>query len=133
MTYIAANPPGKKALADFFGFLTPTIRSGLGNFPPTIIFHNKLDEIVKVWHSQELDRLLPSTNPHELFSQYDETTEVGYHAFRPDGDADRDSRQKAKNWFVTTFPPTGPKWRSASKAVAGRERRAGCGLRRSAA
>ena len=55
--------------------------------------------------SQELDRLLPSTIPHELFSQYDETTEVGYHAFRPDGDADRDSRQKAKDWFVTHLPP----------------------------
>lgn len=106
MTYIAANPPGTvKALADFFGFLTPTIRSGLGNFPPTIIFHNKHDEIVLVRHSEELDRLLPSTIPHELFSEYDEKTEVGYHAFRPGGAADLDSRGKAKDWFVTHLPP----------------------------
>jgi carboxymethylenebutenolidase len=106
MTYIAAKPPGKvKALADFFGFLTPTIRSGVGHFPPTIIFHNKHDEIVLVGHSQELHRLLASTIPHEVFSQYDEKTEVGYHAFRPGADADLDSRQKAKDWFVTHLPP----------------------------
>jgi dienelactone hydrolase len=33
MTYIATNPPGTvKALADFFGFLTPTIRAGTVTF-----------------------------------------------------------------------------------------------------
>ena len=106
MTYIAKNPPGKvKALADFYGFLTPTIRSGLGNFPPTIIFHNKHDQIVLVRHSEELDRLLPSTTEHELVPPYDEKTEIGCHAFRPGGAADLDSRAKAKNWFITHVPP----------------------------
>jgi carboxymethylenebutenolidase len=109
MTYIAANPPGKiRALADFFGFLTPTIRSGLGNFPPTIIFHNQHDQIVLVRHSEELDRLLPSTIEHELVPPYDEKTEVGYHAFRPGGPADLDSQQKAKDWFVTHLSPHRP-------------------------
>jgi carboxymethylenebutenolidase len=109
MTYVAANPPGKvKALADFYGFLTPTIRSGLGNFPPTIIFHNKPDQIVLVGNSEELNRLLPSTIAHE-FVTYDENTELGYHAFRPGGAADLDSRAKAKEWFITHLPPTGRK------------------------
>ena len=106
MTYIAANPPGKvKVLADFFGFLTPRIRSGLGNFPPTIIFHNKPDQIVLVRHSEELDRLLASTIEHKFVPPYDERTEVGYHAFRPGGAADLDSRQKAKDWFIRHLPP----------------------------
>jgi carboxymethylenebutenolidase len=105
MTYLAANPPGTvKALADFFGFLTPTIRSGLGNFPPTIIFHNEHDEIVRVSHSQELDRLLPSTIEHVLVPPYTEQWGIN-HAFRPGGAADLDSRDKAKHWFVTHLPP----------------------------
>jgi dienelactone hydrolase len=109
MTYVAANPPGKvKALADFYGFLTPTIVSGIGDFPPTIIFHNKPDQIVLVGNSEELNRLLPSTIAHE-FVTYDENTELGYHAFRPYGAADLDSRAKAKDWFITHLPPTGRK------------------------
>ena len=105
MTYIASDPSGKvKVLADFFGFLTPTIQSGLGNFPPTIIFH-KYDQIVPVWHSQELDRLVPSTIEHELVPPYEEKTQVGNHAFRPGGAADLDSREKAKDWFIRHLPP----------------------------
>jgi carboxymethylenebutenolidase len=106
MTYIAANPPGKvKVLADFFGFLTPTILSRVGHFPPTIIFHNKDDQIVPVWNSQELDRLLPSTIEHELVPPYDEQWQGINHAFRPGGAADLDSRQKAEDWFITHLPP----------------------------
>ena len=106
MTYIAANPPEKvKVLADFFGFLTPRIRSGLGKFPPTIIFHNKPDQIVLVRHSEELDRLLSSTIEHKFVPPYDERTELGYHAFRPGGAADLDSRQKTTDWFIRHLPP----------------------------
>lgn len=106
MTYITANPPGEiKVLADFFGFLTPTIQSGLGNFPPTIIFHNKNDQIVSVRHSQELDRLLPNTIEHELVSPYEEQGQVGNHAFRPGGAADLDSREKTTDWFIAHLPP----------------------------
>ena len=106
MTYIAAIPPGKvKVLADFFGFLTPTIRSGVGNFPPTIIFHNMYDQIVPLGNSEELNRRLPSTIEHELVQPYDEKTELGYHAFRPGGPADLNSRQKATDWFIRHLSP----------------------------
>lgn len=68
MTFIVSKPPGTvKVLADFFGFLTPTIRAGVSRFPPTIIFHNKNDRIfVPVQNSEDLDRLLPRTIEHQF-------------------------------------------------------------------
>lgn len=107
MTYVASNGPGRvKTLADFFGPLTPAIRAGAGNFPPTIIFHNNADTVVSVGFSIELDRLLPSTVEHRLV-RYQEVSQPGNHAFRPGGEADRDSRKKVKEWFVANMPPVG--------------------------
>jgi carboxymethylenebutenolidase len=106
MTFVASQPQGTvKALADFFGFLTPAIRAGISRFPPTIIFHNKHDLIVPVTNSQELDRLLPSTIPHELVEPYDEHWQEVNHAFKPGGTADVDSRAKATDWFVKHLRP----------------------------
>jgi len=102
MTFVAGNPPGTvKALADFFGFLTPAIRGGVSRFPPTIIVHNKNDQIVPVENSQELDRLLPAATDHLLVPPYDERTEIGNHAFKPGGAADVDSRSQVTRWFTT--------------------------------
>jgi dienelactone hydrolase len=106
MTFVAANPPGTiKALGDFFGFLTSPIRGGVSRFPPTIIVHNKNDQIVSVENSQELDRLLPATTPHQLVPPYDERSEIGNHAFKPGGAADVDSRSKVTQWFTTFLSP----------------------------
>jgi carboxymethylenebutenolidase len=108
MTFVASNPPGTvKALADFFGFLTPTIRAGVGRFPPTIIFHNKNDRIVPLQNSEDLDRLLSSTVDHQLVAPYDEQWQEFNHAFRPGGPADLDSRKKTVDWFVKYLAPTG--------------------------
>jgi len=107
MTYIASTAHSEvKALADFFGPLTPTIRAGVGKFPPTIIFHNKNDGVVPIGFSVELDRLLPSSIDHRLI-RYDELSPPGNHAFRPGGAADLDSREKAKDWFAAHIPPIG--------------------------
>jgi carboxymethylenebutenolidase len=107
MTFIASNPPGTvKVLADFFGFLTPTIRGGVSTFPPTIILHNKNDRIVHVQNSEELDRLLPSTIDHQ-FIPYDEQWQEWNHAFKPGGAADVDSQSKTSDWFTKHLPPTG--------------------------
>jgi hypothetical protein len=108
MDYISSNPLLKvKVLADFFGFLTPTIQSGISNFPSTIIFHNKNDLIVPVQNSEDLDRLLPSTIEHQLV-HYDELWPEGKnHAFKPAGTADVDSRLRTVNWFTKHLPPTG--------------------------
>lgn len=107
MTFIASNSLAKvKVLADFFGFITPTIRGGLSSFPPTIIFHNKNDLIVPVQDSEEIDRLLPSVIEHQLF-KYDERWQEVNHAFKPSGAADVDSRSKTIDWFKKHIPPTG--------------------------
>jgi dienelactone hydrolase len=108
MTYIVTNPPGRvKVFADFFGFLTPAIRAGVGSFPPTIIFHNGDDHIVGVQNSVELDRLLPPTIKHQFVPPYTEQWQEINHAFQPDGHADLDSRKKTQDWFITHLPPTG--------------------------
>jgi dienelactone hydrolase len=107
MIYIASPTHSKvKALADFFGPITTAIRAGVGNFPPTIIFHNKNDGIVPVGFSVELDGLLPRTIDHRLI-RYDELSPPGNHAFKPGGEADRDSQEKTKNWFAAHIPPVG--------------------------
>lgn len=107
MTFIASNPSGTvKVLADFFGFLTPTIEAAVLSFPPTIIFHNKHDEIVYVSNSKKLNQLLPSTIDHELVT-YEERWPVGNHAFKPGGTADVDSQSKTTAWFTKYLPPTG--------------------------
>lgn len=108
MTFAATSPPGTVAvLADFFGFLTPVIRGGVHRFPPTIILHNKNDQIVPVGNSQELEGLLPAGTDHEFVSPYDERTEIGNHAFKPGGAADVDSRSRVTRWFTTHLQPVG--------------------------
>jgi len=108
MTYIAANPPGTvKVLADFFGFLTPTMRAGVGKFPPTIILHNKNDRIVNVHDSEDLNRLFPKTTDHQLVDPYDEHWQQVNHAFKPGGPVDVGSRSKTTDWFAKHLPPTG--------------------------
>lgn len=107
MTFIATKPSGTvKVLADFFGFLTPTIRGGVSRFPPTVILHNKNDRIVPVQNSEELDRLLPRTIDHQ-FIPYDEQWQEVNHAFEPGGTADVESRSKTIAWFTKHLPPTG--------------------------
>ena len=107
MTFIASNPPGTvRVLADFFGFLTPTIRVGVSRFPPTIIFHNTNDRIVPVENSADLDGLLGGTVVHQ-FVQYDEQWQEVNHAFKPGGHADVDSRSQTTDWFAKYLPPDG--------------------------
>lgn len=107
MTLIASNSKKVQVLADFFGFLTPTIRSGVSRFPPTIILHNKNDRIVPISNSKDLDELLPSTIDHQLVLPYDEQWQQVNHAFKPGGAADIDSRSKTTQWCKKYLPPIG--------------------------
>ncbi|MGH3976143.1 MAG: dienelactone hydrolase family protein, partial [Pseudonocardiaceae bacterium] len=107
MTFIASKPSGTvKVLADFFGFLTPTIEAAVLSFPATIILHHKHDQIVDVSNSKKLNELLPSTIDYE-FVTYDERWQIVNHAFEPGGTADVDSRSKTTAWFTKYLPPTG--------------------------
>jgi dienelactone hydrolase len=106
MTFISSNPPGTvKALADFFGFLTDTIREEVSKFPPSIILHNKNDRIVPVADSRDLNRLIPDTIDHQ-YVEYDEQWQNVNHAFKPGGAADANSQSETTKWFVKHLPPT---------------------------
>jgi dienelactone hydrolase len=116
MTYIASKPQGTvKVLADFFGFITPTIKHEVAKFPPTIILHNGDDKIVDISYSNELNTLLENANIEHQFEVYDEEWRVNYHgllievdhSFKPGDSADVDSRKQATNWFVSHLPPLG--------------------------
>ena len=107
MTFIASQPRGTvKALGNFFGFLTDTIRNEVSRFPPTIMLHNTNDQIVPVANSRDLDRLIPAAIAHR-FVEYDERWQDVNHAFEPGGLADTSSRSEATKWFVKHLPPTG--------------------------
>jgi carboxymethylenebutenolidase len=107
MTYIASHPAGTvKALADFFGFLTPAIEAGVAKFPPTLILHNDKDKIVPVSNSERLDLLLPSTTAHKFVPYIEYWLEVN-HSFKPSGLVDVDSRKQATDWFSKHLPPVG--------------------------
>lgn len=107
MTFIASNPPGTvKALADFFGFLTPTIRSAVSTFPPTIMLHNDDDQIVSVENSRELDRLIPAAIDHRRV-EYQEQWQRVNHAFKPGDSADVLSQSEATKWLTKHLPPIG--------------------------
>jgi carboxymethylenebutenolidase len=107
MSYISSNPPQQiKTLADFFGFITPGIKAGISNFPPTIIFHNQNDIIVPVQNSKDIDQLFPGTIQHKVVI-YNEQFPPANHAFQPGGNADIDSRLQTVSWFKLHLPPTG--------------------------
>jgi dienelactone hydrolase len=116
MTYIASKPQGTvKVLADFFGFLTPTIEAGVAKFPPTIILHNENDQIVYISYSKKLDKLLEKANIEHPFKVYDEHWKMMYdgnlvevsHSFKPGDPADVDSRAQATDWFDKHLSPIG--------------------------
>ena len=109
MTLISSQPKGSiSVFADFFGFLTQDIRGNADRFPPTIMFHNKDDIPVPVTNSEELDKLLSAASvTHHFVPPYTEDWQELHHSFEPGGSADKDSRQRATEWFVKYLPPVG--------------------------
>ena len=54
MSYITASRPGTvKVFADFYGYVAPVLGAGVAKFPPTIIFHNEDDPVVRVAENSE--------------------------------------------------------------------------------
>ena len=104
MAYIVSVGRGEvDALVDFYGPLPRNIRAGVAGFPPTAIFHNKLDQIVPFALSSELFCLLPSTVEHQAVC-YAEDLDRYNHSFHPDGGAYLDSRGKAREWMMRHMP-----------------------------
>jgi dienelactone hydrolase len=110
MTYIASNAAKNvKALVDFFGPIegNPIIASGVAKFPPTIIFHNTADLIVRFLpNSKKLDGMLPNSIEHLLVPYSEDSSLQGNHPFIKDGPADVGSRKKATEWVLKHLPPT---------------------------
>lgn len=69
LNYAESAPAGKvKALVDFFGYISdPKIYVQAGRLPPTLILHNKKDEVVKLRESSQalLDSLEKTKVPHD--------------------------------------------------------------------
>jgi len=110
MTYLVDYPAGTvKVFADFFGFLTGYIRNEVSHFPPTILLHNKNDEIVPVQNSIDLASLLAGKGiEHLLVPPYNAVWPQGFnHSFKPGGPEDVHSRAQATAWFVKHLPPVG--------------------------
>ncbi len=109
MTLISSQPKGTiSVFADFFGFLTQEIKHEVGRFPPTIIFHNQDDIPVPVQNSIDFDAWLTSAAvTHQFVKPYKEDWQEIDHSFKPEGDADKDSRKRATEWFVKYLQPVG--------------------------
>ncbi len=120
MAYIDASAAGAVTVfADFYGLLPPGLLGapgagvGVAKFPPTILFHNENDPLVPVAKNSELlaDALAGAGIVHDPVRPYhwytDDWDQGGFHAFRPGGPADLDSRARTKKWLTTHMPPTG--------------------------
>jgi dienelactone hydrolase len=110
-SYIATSPRGAvQVFADFYGYVAPVLSSGVAHFPPTIIFHNEADPVVRVAENSEpLVKALAGhpTIEHE-YHGYKDNWEAGYlHAFKPGGLADVDSRARTESWLTRHMPPVG--------------------------
>jgi len=108
MAYINSVPAGTvRAFADFYGYVAPLLDGGVKRFPPTIVFHNSTDPIVKPAENSEplIKALSKEKIIHEPagipYPWYNDHWEQGLnHAFAPGGPADIDSRKRAGQWMV---------------------------------
>jgi|694.fasta_scaffold91750_3 dienelactone hydrolase len=108
MAFINAMPAGTvRAFANFYGYVAPLITGGVTKFPPTIVFHNGGDPVVKPSENSEplIDALAVANIAHEpdmgAYNWYSDHWELGLnHAFAPGGFADVDSRNRAGNWIA---------------------------------
>ena len=114
MSYITASPAGTvNVFADFYGYVAPLLGAGVAKFPPTIIFHNGHDPIVRVAENSEplADALAAAGIAHDPvrpYRWYQGNWERGFgHAFEPGGPDDATSRAGTKTWLTTHMPPTG--------------------------
>lgn len=108
MAYINSVPANTvSAFANFYGYVAPLLSGRVTKFPPTILFHNSNDEVVKPSENSEplVDELAKAGIVCEPvgapYGWYNDHWSLGFnHAFEPDGYADKGSRKRAGNWLV---------------------------------
>ncbi len=106
-----------KVFANYYGLVPTTLlgpaATGVAKFPPTISFHNEKDPVVPVSQNSVIlaDVLNKAGITHDPvcpFSWYnDDWEQEAFHAFRPGGHADVDSRARSKTWITRHMPATG--------------------------
>jgi dienelactone hydrolase len=114
MSFINASSAGAvDVFADFFGYVAPLLGAGVAKFPPTIIFHNEDDPVVRVKENSEplADALAAahiSHQPERPYHWFQGHWEPGFgHAFEPGSPDDLQSRADTRTWLTTHMPPTG--------------------------
>jgi dienelactone hydrolase len=110
MTYLARKKPTNvMALVDFFGRTKDNkdIQGGAPGFPPTIIFQDTDDQVVKAIESRNLKAWLPNTPNYEIHEYTDPGSAPLHHGFEEGQAADLDSRKRAAEWLKKHLPPTG--------------------------
>jgi dienelactone hydrolase len=110
LEYAEAAAPGKvAALVDYFGHIAdPAIITNVKRLPPTLIFHNKADMVVKLADSSAplLAALQKTTVVHDHCFYDDINPDRGQHPFLPGGRADVDSRARSVAWLKTYLMPS---------------------------
>ncbi|MEK6261513.1 MAG: alpha/beta fold hydrolase [Planctomycetota bacterium] len=115
LRYAETNPPSAvQVIVDNYGptdatdtrmsttlGLTWKIVEDAPKLPPTLILHNRKDEIVKIRvHSDPLAAALRKAKVESDFISYDDgDPEVGFHPFLPGSKADMDSKEKMIDWL----------------------------------
>ena len=103
LQYAVGAPPGTvDAVVDFFGYIDAgsSVYRDAGKLPPTFIFHTENDKVVDVSYSLNLrDALKKDGVTHEYHPNDDDYRERKFHAFRPGGKADTESRKKTVEWL----------------------------------
>jgi dienelactone hydrolase len=96
-----------KAVVDFFGFIgSDLIFKSVAKLPPTVVFHNPKDGIVGADVSRKLLKALDETTvAHDGHFLDDSNPPAKNHVFRPDGDADRNSRELTLKWLAKYLKP----------------------------
>jgi dipeptidyl aminopeptidase/acylaminoacyl peptidase len=78
------------------------IYAHVSSLPPTIVFHNKADDVVNVSHSKDLVAALEKAGITHDYTFYDDKNpDKKNHPFLPGGFADKDSRLKTLGWLKT--------------------------------
>jgi carboxymethylenebutenolidase len=96
-----------KAAVDFFGYIgSDSIYKDVAKLPPTVVFHNPKDGIVDAGVSRKLLKALDETTvTHDGHFLDDGNPLAKNHVFKPNDDADKNSRELTLKWLAKYLKP----------------------------
>ena len=108
VAYAESVPAGKvAAVVDYFGYIfDPALYQNAGKLPPTLVFHNQNDLVVKVKNSQDLvAALVQHQVPHDSKIYNEQNPLKLNHPFAVGGAAATDSYGRTITWLQTYLKP----------------------------